>query len=57
MGCALFRNLWNRNALTQVQFQKKNLCILGLKQLSSNSEPIKVIRLRATLALQRLNPS
>jgi hypothetical protein len=30
---------------------------LGLKQLSSNSEPIKVIRLRATLALQRLNPS
>ena len=35
----------------------KNLCILGLKQLSSNSEPIKVIRLRATLALQRLNPS
>ena len=35
----------------------KDLCILELKQLSSNSESIKVIRLRASLALQRLNPS
>jgi phycocyanobilin lyase beta subunit len=35
----------------------KHQCIMGLKQLSSNSESIKVIRLRATLALQRVNPS
>jgi phycocyanobilin lyase beta subunit len=35
----------------------KDQCILALKQLSSNSESIKVIRLRATLALQRVNAS
>ena len=35
----------------------KHQCIMGLRQLSSNSESIKVIRLRATLALQRVNPS
>jgi len=35
----------------------KHQCIMGLKQLSSNSESIKVIRLRATLALHRVNPS
>ena len=35
----------------------KHQCIMGLKHLSSNSESIKVIRLRATLALKRVTPS
>ena len=35
----------------------KNHCILALKQLSSDSESIKVIRLRAKLALRRLASS
>ena len=35
----------------------KSHCILALKQLSSDSESIKVIRLRAKLALQRLASS
>ena len=35
----------------------KHQCIMGLKHLSSNSESVKVIRLRATLALKRVTPS
>lgn len=41
--------------LLKYHSEDKDQCIVGLKQLSSSAEPTKVIRLRATLALQRVN--
>ena len=41
--------------LIKFHSDNKSECILKLKQLTSHVEPVKVIRLRATLALQRVN--